>query len=77
METKTKLTVADVCTMSMCRALHDKLYTVLLEDSGHTFNINMHTYMCFALSEDEAVGKMVRERPEFRSRKIQSISHLD
>jgi len=51
-----------------------KLYSILLEDTGRTFNINMHTFDCFAVSKEEAVGLMFFERPEFRNREITKIS---
>jgi len=33
----------------------------------------MHTYGTFAISTEEAIGKMVLDRPEFRGREIISI----
>lgn len=52
-------------------------YTIILEDSEDTFNINMHSFNCFARSKEEAVGKMCFQRSEFRRRKIQSIKMHD
>jgi hypothetical protein len=60
--------------MELCRALHNKLYRFLLEDREHTHNINMHTYECFALSYEEAYGKMCLNRPELKNRGIISGS---
>ena len=54
-----------------------KIYFILLEDTGHTFNINMHTFTTIALSKEEAVGKMYFNRPEFRNRKILRITDED
>lgn len=56
------------------RAIFQRMYSILLEDSERTHNINMHTFDCFALSEAEAIGKMYLQRSEFRNRKIESIN---
>lgn len=61
-------------TESLFRALNHKMFHILLEDTERTFNINMHTFECFALSEEEAIGKMYKQRPEFRRREIISIT---
>lgn len=65
--------INDKDVMNAINILQRKQYTILLEDTGRTFNINMHTFDCFAVSEEEAIGKMVRQRPEFRNREIISI----
>lgn len=65
--------INDKTVMNAINILQRKQYTILLEDTGNTFNINMHTFDCFAVSEEEAIGKMVRQRPEFRNREIISI----
>lgn len=49
-------------------------YIIQVEDTERTFNINMCSYHCFALSEAEAIGKMVINRPEFKFRQITSIN---
>lgn len=54
--------------------MRTRSYFILLEDTGRTFNINMHTYECFANSKEEAVGQMYFARPEFRSRPICKIT---
>ena len=59
------------------RLLFNQNFIIMVEDTGRTFNINMHTYDCFALSMEEAIGKMLINRPEFIGRKIQSISSID
>jgi hypothetical protein len=64
-------------TLETARALFNKLYHIKVEDRELTHNINMHTYECFAISEDEAMGKMYRVRPEFRNRKILSVTATD
>ena len=46
---------------------------IRVEDTQRTFNINMYSYHCFALSEAEAIGKMIINRPEFKQRQITSI----
>lgn len=51
-------------------------YMILVEDRERTFNINMHSFDCLATSEDEAIGKMYKARPEFRNREILSINKL-
>ena len=58
------------------RALYNKRYRILVEDAGLTWNINMHTFWCFAVSEEEALGKMMKERPEFIGREILSITKI-
>ena len=65
--------INDTTVMNAINILQSKQYTILLEDTGRTMNINMHTFDCFAVSEEEAIGKMVRQRPEFRNREIISI----
>lgn len=67
------INLQEICTINLFRALHNKMYNILLEDTGLTHNINMHTFSCFAVSEDEAVGKMCRIRPELKGRAIESI----
>lgn len=52
-------------------------YLILLEDTGRSFNINMHCFECFALSKEEAIGKMVLSKPEFKTRKIQKITEIN
>ncbi len=59
------------------RLLFNQDFIIMVEDTGRTFNINMHTYECFALSMEEAIGKMLINRPEFIGRKIQLISSTD
>jgi hypothetical protein len=49
-------------------------YIIRVEDTERTFNLNMHSYHCFALSEAEAIGKMFINRPEFAHRKIEDIN---
>ena len=53
---------------------YDKRFSILLEDTGRTFNLSMHTFSTFAISTAEAIGQMYIERPEFITRKIQSIT---
>ena len=59
--------------ISIYRALASELYFIMVEDTGRTFNMNMHTFECIAVSEEEAIGKMLKERPAFKNRKITSI----
>jgi len=54
---------------------HKSFYSILVEDTGRTFNINMHTFDCLAVSKDEAIGKMHRLRPEFKNREILKITN--
>jgi hypothetical protein len=49
-------------------------YIIRVEDTERTFNLNMHSYHCFAVSEAEAIGKTVIDRPEFKFRQITSIN---
>ena len=56
------------------RAMLHQNYAILLEDVEKTYNINCHTFDIFACSIDEAIGKMVQQRPEFRVDKIVSIT---
>lgn len=49
-------------------------YHILLKDIGRTFNINMHTYSCQARSKEEAIGKMVVNRPDYDVGHIQKIT---
>lgn len=60
--------------LPLLRAIYNAWFIILLEDTGRTFNINMHSYDCFAVSEEEAVGKMYKDRPEFKRREIISIT---
>lgn len=50
-----------------------KNYSILVEDTGRTFNINMHTFDCSAFSRENAIEKMKKNRPEFTNRKIFKI----
>lgn len=61
-------------TESIFRAINQKMFDILLDDTDRTFNINSHTFSCFALSEEEAIGKMYKQRPEFRRREILKIT---
>ena len=56
------------------RAMLHQNYAILLEDVEKTYNINCHTFDTFACSIDEAIGKMVQQRPEFRVDKIVAIT---
>lgn len=56
------------------KILFKKQYNFLLEDTGKTYNINMHSYSCFAYCFEEAYGKMLLNRPEFVGRKIESVT---
>jgi hypothetical protein len=51
----------------------NKYYSIILEDTGKTHNINMHTYDCYASSKEEAIGKMWFARPDFRNVKVDKI----
>ena len=51
-----------------------KTYSILLEDTGKTFNINCHTFDCYAISKEEAIGKMFFQRPDFAKRTIHKIT---
>jgi hypothetical protein len=49
-------------TESTFRALNNKYYGVTVDNSragSHNINIDYPTYHCFAISEAEAVGKMI------------------
>jgi len=59
------------------RAMNEKEFFISLQDVGRTFNINMHTFFCFALSEAEAIGKMVKERPNLQVKHIDKIRVID
>jgi hypothetical protein len=52
-------------------------FVILLEDVGRTHNINCHTFDCLAISEEEAIGKMVRQRPDLRPDKIISVTQIN
>ena len=67
---------SDSDEVNTMKLLLTRQFVILLDDTGRTGNINMHSYWCFAISEDEAVGKMHRERPEFRNRQIQLIKSI-
>jgi len=54
----------------------DRDFSILLEDKDRTFNINMHRFMCFALTKEEAILKMETIRPEFKGRKIEKITSM-
>lgn len=54
--------------------LFKKVYTIFLEDTEKTFNVNMYSYSCFAYCFEEAYGKMLLNRPEFIGRKIESVN---
>ncbi|NJO63175.1 MAG: hypothetical protein HC836_34640 [Richelia sp. RM2_1_2] len=56
--------------------MYNREYFITVEDKGLTHNINMHSFFCFALSIDEAMGKMYRERPEFIGRKVTSVRYI-
>jgi len=58
---------------SIYRTLLMEWHHILLEDTQNTCNINMHSYECFAVSYEEAYGKMCMERPEFKNRVV--INH--
>lgn len=51
-----------------------KLYNILLEDTGRTHNINMHSFDCLAANKEEAIGKMYFARPDFRGWRINKIT---
>ena len=51
-------------------------YIIRVEDTNRTFNINMCSYHCFAVSEAEAIGKMILNRPEFKFRQIEQITKV-
>lgn len=50
-------------------------YLIVVEDTGLTHNINMHSFECFAYNDNEAIKKMYIERPEFKNRKILNIKY--
>jgi hypothetical protein len=52
------------------RQLNLQTYSILLEDTERTFNINMHSFQCLAASYEEAYVKMCLQRPEFKYRKV-------
>ncbi len=56
------------------RCIYNQYYCILLDDTERTFNLNMHSFRTFAVSEAEAIGKMCLERPEFIGRKILGVS---
>lgn len=70
---KTKEKIKDNLPLTE-RCMYNQLYHFLLDDRDRTFNINMHTFETFAISEAEAIGKMFLNRPEFKNREIISIS---
>ena len=49
-------------------------YIIRLTDTDHTYNINMRSFHCFAVSEAEAMGKMLIERPDLAQREILGIN---
>lgn len=51
-------------------------YLITVEDTERTFNISAHSFECFAVSREEAIGKMCTQRPEFRRRKILNVKEL-
>lgn len=64
-------------TETVYRAINEKEFFISLQDRGRSFNINMHTFFCFALSEEEAIGKMIKERPELKPHHIESVRVID
>jgi hypothetical protein len=58
------------------RCLNNRNYSIVVEDTEHTHNINMHTFDCFATSYEEAYGKMCLQRPEFKNRKVISYNTI-
>ena len=51
-----------------------KQYNIVFEDVDKTHNLNMHSSTAFAYSFEEAYGKILLKRPEFKTRNIQLIS---
>jgi len=49
----------------------------MLEDVGHTHNINMHTFDTFAVSFEEAIGKMIINRPDLQVKNINYIRNTE
>jgi len=56
------------------KALSTNLYFILLDDTGRTFNLNMYTFETLATSQDEAIGKMIRIRPDLKPKDIVKIT---
>lgn len=52
-------------------------YNILLKDVGNTFNINMHSFSCFAASMEEAIGMMFIKRKDLNPDDIRRISMYD
>ena len=63
-------------TLKTARAIFNREWLISVEDKERTHNVNMHTFDCFAISEEEAIGKMYKHRPEFRHREILSITQV-
>jgi len=54
--------------------IRQKIFIVLVEDTDRTERVDACMYQTEALNEDEAIGKMWKEKPHFRNRKIINIS---
>lgn len=61
------------------RLINQKGYTITVDNSkagAHNVNIDYPTFFAFALSEEEAIGKMMRSDFTHKAKEIISISHL-
>jgi len=48
-------------------------FIVRVEDTERTHNVNMHSHHVFATSPQEAKKQMLKDRPEFKGRRITGI----
>lgn len=58
------------------RAINQKGYTITVNNSkaeSHNINIDYPTYFCFALSDAEAIGKMILSHFAYKKNEISSI----
>lgn len=69
-----KLSFKELRQLSEFLKTRTKDFSILLEDKDRSLNINMHHFMCFAVTKEEAIMKMELIRPEFKGRKIEKIT---
>lgn len=58
---------------SSFRLVYGNGYFFTLKDVTLSFNINLHSFDCYALSFEEAYGKMILECPQFRGVAVHSV----
>jgi len=66
-----------VLSLNELRLIHNRMFTISVDNSdARSFNINIDrpTYFCFAISEEEAIGKMIKSDFEHKYKPIMGIS---